>query len=404
MDILKSIDSFPKALDDFRIRTTSGAVVSIVTVIIMIILLSSEFFYHYKTEVVDHLYVNTTRHSKLQVDFDFSFPEISCDILSINAVDETGKTMEDVVHQVYKYEIDKKGNKIGMPEFIKTLGETISTEKEMEALSTAHQQTLKDGGIAPKKDGKPCGNCYGAGSSTECCNSCDQVKEAYEKRGWVFVPEGIEQCNGNAFNENLKNQFGKEGGCQIYGRLDFKQLSGNFHIAPHKKLHTAGHDTSAKNMGLFNLLDLISFTFDQFNITHRVNYLRIGDTFPGVKSPLDGVYREVIDTHGMYQYYLKIVPTRYKSLSSKIGEVISNQYSVTEHLSHLAPGSSRGLPGLYFHYEVSPIQAHFEEKRSGGLAFLVSACAIAGGFFTVMGLVDKFIGWIINSLSSNPLA
>ena len=45
------------------------------------------------------------------------------------------------------------------------------------------------------------------------------------------------------------------------------------------------------------------------------------------------------------------------------------QYSVTEHMSHLSPGSGRGLPGIYFHYEVSPIHAIFEEKR-GGMYFV----------------------------------
>jgi hypothetical protein len=62
-------------------------------------------------------------------------------------------------------------------------------------------------------------------------------------------------------------------------------------------------------------------------------------------------------------------------------------------MSHLAPGSGRGLPGVYFNYEVSPIQAHFEEKRGKHLSFITSVCAIVGGVFTVMGLVDGFFGF-----------
>ena len=48
MESLKSLDSFPKAFDDFRIKTTSGAIVSILTVIIMIVLFFSEMSYFYK--------------------------------------------------------------------------------------------------------------------------------------------------------------------------------------------------------------------------------------------------------------------------------------------------------------------------------------------------------------------
>jgi hypothetical protein len=48
------------------------------------------------------------------------------------------------------------------------------------------------------------------------------------------------------------------------------------------------------------------------------------------------------------------------------------------------------LPGLYFNYEVSPIQALFERRRGGLLHFVTSCCAIVGGAFSVMGLVDVF--------------
>ena len=120
----------------------------------------------------------------------------------------------------------------------------------------------------------------------------------------------------------------------------------------------------------------------------------------GIKSPLDGQTRKIEDTHGMYQYYLKIVPTKYRYLSgtfiwyitcSRLNksyltgeEIQTNQYSVTEHLRHLAINSGRyvnsylrnfmdicqfnkvfrrGLPGVYFNYEVAPVQAVFEEKK-----------------------------------------
>jgi len=46
-------------------------------------------------------------------------------------------------------------------------------------------------------DKPECGNCYG-GEPPEsgCCNTCDDVKEAYVKKGWSFNnPEGVEQVN-----------------------------------------------------------------------------------------------------------------------------------------------------------------------------------------------------------------
>lgn len=124
-----------------------------------------------------------------------------------------------------------------------------------------------------------------------------------------------------------------------------------------------------------------------------MNSLSFGDTFPGVRSPLDGEKRSLNDTHGMYQYYVKIVPTRYKGLNGR--EIESNQYAVTEHLRHLSPGSGRGLPGVYFHYELSPLQAVFVEQRKGFFQFLTGACAVVGGVYTVMGLVDTLLSSLL---------
>ncbi len=52
MDYLKSIDIFPKAIDDFRVKTLSGSVVSIVSVIIMIALFFSELALYNKTVIM----------------------------------------------------------------------------------------------------------------------------------------------------------------------------------------------------------------------------------------------------------------------------------------------------------------------------------------------------------------
>lgn len=40
-----------------------------------------------------------------------------------------------------------------------------------------------------------CGSCFGADPNpAACCNTCEQVREAYRKKGWAFSdPEHIEQ-------------------------------------------------------------------------------------------------------------------------------------------------------------------------------------------------------------------
>jgi hypothetical protein len=66
----------------------------------------------------------------------------------------------------------------------------------------------------------------------------------------------------------------------------------------------------------------------------------------GFKSPLRQQVRVVEDGYGMYQYYIKVVPTVYRFLDDR-PPAVSNQYAVTEHLRHVNPGSNRGLPGQW---------------------------------------------------------
>jgi hypothetical protein len=380
-DILRKLDLFPKATDDFRLKTNSGAIVSIISIILMLLLFVGELRYYLKKEVVDHLSVNTTRTTSLKVSFDISFPEIACNLVSLNAVDDTGLEQKDAVYIVYKHKLSKSGRKEGLPELTSS-SEAILSESELEKLATEYAEKNR----ISETNKIECGNCYGAGNPGDCCNTCDDVKLAYDRIGWKFKPQGIAQCMKDNFKMTLKEQFAVDGGCQLFGQVQLNKASGHFHFAPHKKLHESG------NNGLFNLMELISFTFEQFNITHTINSLSFGDHFPGISSPLDGQKRKVEDTHGMYQYYIKVVPTKYKSNNKRKPLIESNQYAVTEHMRHVSPGSGRGLPGVYFYYEVSPVEAVFEEKYKGSIwQFLTSLCAIVGGSFVVMGLVDVFV-------------
>src|SRR6185369_16057604 len=64
-----------------------------------------------------------------------------------------------------------------------------------------------------------CGSCYGAQTrADQCCNTCEEVREAYRIRGWAFAnPEGIAQCSDEGFVKGIEESKGE--GCQVYGYL-----------------------------------------------------------------------------------------------------------------------------------------------------------------------------------------
>lgn len=397
MEHLRNFDMFPRTLEDFRVRTNGGGVVSLVALALMALLFLSEVGYYFRVDTIDYLYVSDTAPAeKLRVSFDLTFPNIACSLLTMDVVDDMGLVQTDAVHHIYKHKLSSQGRQVGEKEKQVSLGESTRTEEEVtEMVKAANLKLIPDS----PSDANGCGDCHGAAPDTQCCNTCEDVKIAYSIKGWKFKPQDVAQCAREAYLDNLRSQFAESGGCQLYGSLELARGTGHFHIAPHKSFTTKGATS-----GQIHLLDLLSFSFSQFNITHTINSLSFGDQFPGVQSPLDGETRVVIDTHGMHQYYVKVVPTRYKELGKQ--EIVSNQYSVTEHLRHLSPGSGRGLPGVYFYYETSPIQAVFEEIRGGGVGFLrllTNVCAIVGGTFTVMGLVDLLIQSLVKAGANNRL-
>ena len=197
-------------------------------------------------------------------------------------------------------------------------------------------------------------------------------------KGWAFSnPEGIEQCEREGFAENLKNQEGE--GCNIYGYLEVNKVAGNFHFAPGKSFQH----------GNMHVHDLMPFHTDKFNMSHTIAKLSFGADFPGVVNPLDGVTREMEGNAGMYQYFLKVVPTNYQQMRGH--GVATNQFSVTDHFKQVDAKAGQHLPGVFFFYELSPIKVELKERRHSILHFLTSVCALVGGLFTVSGIVDATV-------------
>lgn len=77
-----------------------------------------------------------------------------------------------------------------------------------------------------------CGSCYGGDpGESGCCNSCDEVQEAYNRRGWSFGdPEHIDQCVKENWTEKIKEQNTE--GCNVAGFVHVNKVIGNLHFSP----------------------------------------------------------------------------------------------------------------------------------------------------------------------------
>jgi len=376
--VLKRLDAYPKTLEDFKTRTLGGATISVVASVFICFLFFSELAFYMNTEIVPELSVDVTRGEKLQINVDVVFPHLPCAFVGLDAMDVSGEAQLEIDHTVYKKRLDEHGNPI-----------TAAIEVEQQ-LGKPKPPAAAEAAATTSTDKPPCGSCYGAEQTPEqCCNTCDEVREAYRRKGWGFAnAEHVEQCQREGFVDKLNEQ--RNEGCHIYGSLFVNKVAGNFHFAP-------GRSFQNHHM---HVHDLSPFKGGKFNLSHEINSLSFGKPFPGARNPLDGVKKATTVTgSAIYQYFVKIVPTEYHNLD---GDVLkTNQYSVTEHFRQLdapqqaGPGGHShgggGLPGVFVIYDNSPIMVTFKERRRSFTHFLTGVCAIVGGVFTVAGMIDSLV-------------
>ncbi|CAB9521682.1 reticulum-Golgi intermediate compartment protein 3 [Seminavis robusta] len=368
-DRLRNLDTQSAPSQEFRVYTLQGAILSVITVITIIYLVATEWSYNFQVRFSEQVHVNATSPAGLELEFDITLRSLPCSRLNIDANDPNGQAQSlhlDRQHHVWKhkikYEDDGKLHYVGDRSKLE-LGSTLLSEDIL-----MNQLEGKLNATREREDENYCGSCYGAGEEGECCNSCDDVKRAYNLKGWVLRDlEQVEQCK-----EELVHVVEKGEGCNIHGKVALSSGGGNLHLAPGRALQNEAGDNSQ-----ISLFDLVLRTFEQW----------FGEEVPRNPNQLDGEERIIADSYGMYQYYFQVVPTLYKFLNGTT--IQTNQYSVTEHLRHVNPGTGRGLPGVFFFYEVSPLHVIIEEEQKGWVAFFTSVCAVVGGVVTAMGILDQ---------------
>lgn len=238
---LESFDLHPKLVKDFAVRTKTGAAVSICAVLLSAFLFYGELRAYLAVERVEFMEVDPIRGQRLRVNFDVTFPSMPCAVVSLDAMDASGSHQLEIMHDVFKQRIDANGAPIEEGT-TKQLGRgTLHSEQQRAKLK---EQQIAQG--RPHDPPKPvvedgyCGNCFGASAVGACCNTCEDVREAYRRKGWQFNAKGVEQCEREGFAGDVTSQLTAGEGCNVYGHLEVPKVAGNVHFAPGHGMSVSG--------------------------------------------------------------------------------------------------------------------------------------------------------------------
>ena len=96
------IDAFTKTVEDARVRTTSGGVVTITSILIILWLVWGEWADYRRVVVKPELIVDKGRGEKMEIHMNITFPRVPCELLTLDVMDVSGEVQTGVMHGVNK--------------------------------------------------------------------------------------------------------------------------------------------------------------------------------------------------------------------------------------------------------------------------------------------------------------
>jgi hypothetical protein len=96
------LDAFTKTVEDARVRTTSGGVVTLSSILIILWLVWGEWAEYRRVVVRPELVVDKSRGEKMEIHLNITFPRIPCELLTLDVMDVSGEQQVGVMHGVNK--------------------------------------------------------------------------------------------------------------------------------------------------------------------------------------------------------------------------------------------------------------------------------------------------------------
>ena len=365
--VLWRIDIFPKFIDrNVHIKTFYGGLITLITISWIIFIsigrFTNFFFPNYSSTILlDTSPLEGPKKTFIYFNINISTP---CTMLHLDHFENDGLERLDIIENITRTRYDENGIPI-----------------EISIKNNLKKNKNKNFNFSNNY----CGSCYGALSKNECCNTCEDVIKAFEKKNWSFYScDRWEQC----IKENIIN-FGLET-CNYKGYLKIKQNKGKFHIG----LGRNNFDSSKGH------IHDISSIISNYSLNHTIIDFYIGEQNFNNNNSLKLTNIKLFNNESnlwLINYYLNIIPFNFKNFK---GFKYSTMYS--QKLINLN-NNKKGFPGLLFNYEFSPMIIYNYLNSSKLSDFLIDICGIIGGAFSFAAIIDALMFGALTSIESKKI-
>jgi len=449
---MSSVDFYRRVPKDLTEATSLGAAMSLCAMLVMGLLFSAETFAFARTKITTEIALDDNTEPQIQLNFNITVHALQCDYLSVDVWDVLGTNRQNVTKNIEKWQIDEHGRKKVFSGRNRETRE-VKHEEHEETLEELHENGVHAVPLKSKnefnaflEDHEMTFINYYA----PWCMWCQRLHPTWEKLAEELeataVPVGIANvdCQANAdlcreqsvrafptlrwydnkkaqapdyksdrtvqalvsfvrrkldLNEKFKDWDKKKDGknekyrelynvpenpgCQVSGTLMVNRVPGNFHI----EAKSSNHNLNAA----------------MTNLTHQVNHLSFGEMGKEQSrslkralkqvpealrqfTPLDDTMHVTREFHKAHHHYIKVVSTHINMGYSGVPIL----YQFLEQ-SQVVSYDVANVPEARFSYDLSPMSVVVEKTGRKWYDYLTSLCAIIGGTFTTLGLIDAVL-------------
>lgn len=427
---LSSYDVFRKLPRDLTHGTSQGGVLSVLTVALMAVVFLFEAWTYLAGEVETAVMLDTNREQLLQINFKITTLRLPCEFASVDVWDYLGNNRLDLTKDLHKTMVSgpmgeriigawSDGNRFSAGDSAEEVHAAIGMDESEEILDKDAFATKLAANTWSFVDffAPWCIHCVKLAPTWEAFAKTVHDKEIHVKVYRVDCTKNEFLCRQQQINgyptlrvykgqtamhpdflgkrtvstlqawmermtdehEHVSTREHKEEGCLVLGTLWVNRVPGNFHITAKSK----GHDFDPKATNLSHIVHHFSFGAP---LPQRVLRHLPGDVRRNI-NPLDGKVFVNREEHTTHEHYVKVVSTHYRVGKSSIfnrGDSLGYQMATSNHRYKSDPA----VPEAKFSFDLSPTAVVIIQGGKRWYEFVTSVCAIIGGVFTVVSLLD----------------